>query len=744
MMLRYAARRTLGRALSTARPAVTTFSEDEAMMRDAVARWASEELQPLVADMDRESHMRKSVIDSLFSNGLMGVEMPEEWGGTGASFTSALLVIEEIARVDPAVAVLVDIKNTLINNMIKFWASPALQEEWGPRLATGTVGSFCLSEPASGSDAFALKTKATRDAGGDYITIDGEKAWISNSSEHAGVFLVMANADPAAGYKGITCFVVDAGTPGLTVGAARGQAWDPRVVHVPRAPRRRARARVQRPGRGGKGYKYAIEILNEGRIGIGAQMVGLARRGRSIGRCHTCTSASSSAPRSPTSRACSTSTRTWRPSSRRAAPRVQRGAAQGGRRAVREGGGDGEAASRAQRRGAGRLPSASSCSAASASPRACRTKSFTATPRLGRSTRRHRQHSAGDHREAPQAGLLVKRPPSPVEEDRNGGRRAGEGWGWGGDAGVASLARSVHAGDRRRTALFCVQKLRTKDDRSSVPCPAASGSPSCLSPLLGPTLLPARPSPRALFLPLPLFSEALRLVGARLVGARFALSSSSLRLVGAVVVVGASPRRPLTEPPGGVCAPLAGQRFVLLGGAESVPRPGGNRALRPRGPRPGPLAVGGMDDLERNPNVHRLPAGALRVLEVVEPRVLEGLLGEIRFVGSNTSILPRRSMPSASSSGHLGARSCVGHLGKLPLKSGSWLTPGHNRSVGVPSRRKMRKSISISESPGQRGRLLAEIRHDAADGPNVDARGVVAGAQRISGARYQSVMTSCV
>jgi alkylation response protein AidB-like acyl-CoA dehydrogenase len=276
MMLRSAARRTLGRALSTARPAVTTFSEDEVMMRDAVARWAAEELQPLVADMDRESHMRKSVIDSLFSNGLMGVEMPEEWGGTGASFTSALLVIEEIARVDPAVAVLVDIQNTLINNMIKFWASPALQEEWGPRLATGTVGSFCLSEPSSGSDAFALKTTATESADGSYFTIDGSKAWISNA-EHAGVFLVMANADPAKGYKGITCFVVDAETEGLEVGAPedklgiRASSTCPVTFSGCKVPASNIL------GERGKGYKYAIEILNEGRIGIGAQMVGLAR-----------------------------------------------------------------------------------------------------------------------------------------------------------------------------------------------------------------------------------------------------------------------------------------------------------------------------------------------------------------------------------------------------------------------------------------------------------------------------------
>jgi len=221
LVARHATRlgRVAQRAASTSstRPAVTTFSEDEEMLREAVAAFASQQVQPLVATMDEESHMPKELIDDLFANGLLGVEMPEEWGGTNASFTSAILTIEELAKVDASVSVLVDIHNTLINNMFKFWASDELKEEWCPRLCTDTLGSFCLSESGSGSDAFALKTTAEKSSDGSYYTINGSKMWISNA-EHAGVFLVMANVDPSAGYKGITCFVVDAKTAGIEVG----------------------------------------------------------------------------------------------------------------------------------------------------------------------------------------------------------------------------------------------------------------------------------------------------------------------------------------------------------------------------------------------------------------------------------------------------------------------------------------------------------------------------------------------
>eukprot|EP00501_MAST-03F_sp_TOSAG23-6_P000676 GSMAST32.ASY1.ANO1.703.1 assembled CDS len=252
---RFARRRTFCRTIPTTtksrefslRPAVTTLNEEETMIKDAARLWSENTLRPLVTEMDRDSKMSDSLITSLFENGLMGVELPEKWGGSQASFTSAIAVVEEIAKVDASVGVLCDIQNTLINNMFKFWASEALQEEW--------FGSFCLSEPSSGSDAFSLKTVAEESPDGSYYTINGSKSWISNA-EHAGVFLVMANADPSKGYRGITCFVVDANTDGIEVGKPEDKlgikassTW----------------------------YKYAIEILNEGRIGIGAQMVGLAQ-----------------------------------------------------------------------------------------------------------------------------------------------------------------------------------------------------------------------------------------------------------------------------------------------------------------------------------------------------------------------------------------------------------------------------------------------------------------------------------
>jgi len=204
----------------------------------------------------------------------MGVEIDEKYGGCGSSFTAALLVIEELAKADPAVSVMVDIHNTIVNNCFSNWASEPLKEQWLPRLASDTLGAFCLSEAGSGSDAFALKTTAVRK--GDEFVLNGEKMWISNSQE-AGVFLVMANADPAAGYKGITCFVVPAGTPGMTVGKRESKLG---IKCSSTCPVRFEDVVVPARdilGEQGKGYKYAIEILNEGRVGIGAQMIGLAQ-----------------------------------------------------------------------------------------------------------------------------------------------------------------------------------------------------------------------------------------------------------------------------------------------------------------------------------------------------------------------------------------------------------------------------------------------------------------------------------
>ena len=244
------------------------------MMQTSARKFALELVKPRTLKMDTEQKMDPLLIKELFDAGFMGIEIPEEYGGVGASFTSALLVIEELAKVDPAVSVMVDIHNTIINNCFTAWASKEMRDEWLPRLAQDTLGSFCLSEAGSGSDAFALRTSARR-RGSDYV-LDGEKMWISNSAE-AGVFLVMANAEPDKGYRGITCFVVPRDAPGLSIGkkedklgirASSTCAVRFEDVVVPE---------TAILGTKGQGYRYAIEILNEGRIGIGAQMIGLAQ-----------------------------------------------------------------------------------------------------------------------------------------------------------------------------------------------------------------------------------------------------------------------------------------------------------------------------------------------------------------------------------------------------------------------------------------------------------------------------------
>jgi len=255
---------------------VTSFTEEEDAFREAVATFAAGEIAHRVSRMDAESTMDEDLIEALFANGLMGVEVPEEHGGCGASFTTMCAVIEELAKVDPAVATLVDVHSTVVNNTIKFWASEELQARYLPRLAADTVGSFCLSEPGSGSDAFALTTRAELSADGSQYTLTGEKAWITNAA-HAGVFLVFATVDAAKGYKGITCFVVDGEAAGLSVGkkedklGIRASATCSVTLDNVVVPATHVLGEV------GEGYKYAIGILNEGRIGIGAQMVGLAQ-----------------------------------------------------------------------------------------------------------------------------------------------------------------------------------------------------------------------------------------------------------------------------------------------------------------------------------------------------------------------------------------------------------------------------------------------------------------------------------
>ncbi|XP_012579300.1 PREDICTED: short/branched chain specific acyl-CoA dehydrogenase, mitochondrial [Condylura cristata] len=251
-----------------------TFTEEELMIQSTVKKFAQEQIAPLVSMMDENSRMEKSVIQGLFQQGLMGIEIDTKYGGTGASFFSSVLVIEELAKVDASVAVLCDIQNTIINTLFKKHGTQEQKAAILPKLATEKLGSFCLSEAGAGSDSFALKTRA--DKKGDYYVINGSKMWIS-SAEYADLFLVMANVDPAAGYKGITCFIVDRGTEGLQVGkpenkmGIRASSTCPLTFENVKVPAANILGQV------GHGYKYAIGSLNEGRIGIAAQMLGLAQ-----------------------------------------------------------------------------------------------------------------------------------------------------------------------------------------------------------------------------------------------------------------------------------------------------------------------------------------------------------------------------------------------------------------------------------------------------------------------------------
>jgi short/branched chain acyl-CoA dehydrogenase len=260
------------RSYSTVGP-VTTLSEDELLLKETVSKFSKEKIAPLVREMDEKSQMDPSVIKGLFENGLMGIEAPPEYGGSGATFFSSILAIEELAKVDPSVSVLCDVQNTLVFDLMRMFASQELKEKYYPRITQHDVGCFCLSEASCGSDAFALKASAKKD--GDYFILNGEKLWITNA-EHAGVFLVMANADFSKGYKGITCFVLDRDTPGLSIGkkedklGIRASSTCPVLLDNVKAHE------SQILGEYGKGYKYAIEALNGGRIGIGAQMLGLA------------------------------------------------------------------------------------------------------------------------------------------------------------------------------------------------------------------------------------------------------------------------------------------------------------------------------------------------------------------------------------------------------------------------------------------------------------------------------------
>lgn len=257
-----------------ARPAVTTLSEDELAFRDAVYEFAQGEIKPLVQKMDEHAELDKALLPKLFEMGLMGVESPEKYGGSGGSFFMACLAVEQIGRVDGSVSVLVDVQNTLVTNAFIRWGSEAIKSKYLPKLAREWVGAYALSESTSGSDAFALKLRA--EDKGDKWVLNGSKLWITNGKE-AGVFIVFANMNPSAGYKGITAFVVEKDFKGFTVGkkedklGIRASSTCELLFENCEVPKDNILGEV------GKGYKIAIETLNEGRIGIGAQMVGIAQ-----------------------------------------------------------------------------------------------------------------------------------------------------------------------------------------------------------------------------------------------------------------------------------------------------------------------------------------------------------------------------------------------------------------------------------------------------------------------------------
>ncbi|HEV8598641.1 MAG TPA: acyl-CoA dehydrogenase [Gemmatimonadales bacterium] len=255
-------------------PALTVLSEEEELFRQTVREFSEAEIRPHVREMDEAGHFRPDLIQKFFELGLMGVEVPEKWGGSGASFFLATLAIEELARVDASAAIYVDVHNTLVNNCLLRWANEEQKARLFPRMTTGLLGAFALSEPGSGSDAFALQTRAVAHDG--FWELTGRKFWITNGAE-AGIFIVFANADPSKGYKGITGFLIERDFPGFSVGkkenklGIRASSTCELILERCRVPE----ANVLGPV--GLGYKISIETLNEGRIGIGAQMIGIAQ-----------------------------------------------------------------------------------------------------------------------------------------------------------------------------------------------------------------------------------------------------------------------------------------------------------------------------------------------------------------------------------------------------------------------------------------------------------------------------------
>ena len=252
---------------------LTQLHEEERLFQSSVRQFAKERLAPHVRAMDEEGRFRKDLLHEMFQLGLMGIDIKEEYGGQGGTFFQSILAIEELAKVDPAASVIVDVQNTLVSNAIEAWGNADQKKNYLSRLATKSVGAYALSEPASGSDAFALTTRAKPTADG--FLLSGRKLWITNAAE-ADIFLVFATIDPAAGYKGITCFLVERGMNGFSVGkkedklGIRASSTCELILDDVAVPQSQVMGEI------GKGYKIAIETLNEGRIGIAAQMLGLA------------------------------------------------------------------------------------------------------------------------------------------------------------------------------------------------------------------------------------------------------------------------------------------------------------------------------------------------------------------------------------------------------------------------------------------------------------------------------------
>jgi short-chain 2-methylacyl-CoA dehydrogenase len=253
---------------------LTVLSQEEQMFQQSVRDFAVEKIRPLVHDMDKAGTMSPDLIRSFFELGIMGIEVPDAWGGAGSTFFNAVLVVEELSHVDASCGVVVDVQNTLVNNAILRWGNDDQKSKYLPLLAAETVGAYALSEAGSGSDAFALATRA--EDRGDHWVLNGRKLWITNAAE-AGIFIIFANANPDAGYKGITAFIIERDFPGFSVGkkedktGIRASSTCELILEDCRVPKENVL------GEAGKGYKIAIETLNEGRIGIGAQMIGIAR-----------------------------------------------------------------------------------------------------------------------------------------------------------------------------------------------------------------------------------------------------------------------------------------------------------------------------------------------------------------------------------------------------------------------------------------------------------------------------------